>query len=151
MLPMQVLQCVRKGFALASSAHVELVRGCVDLDVVEESWVPRWALEAAISLENLGYGPQQIRNLFAQGRERVMAELTTLAQSGKLARPSEPRHAYERTPIDQPTAVALTTALAEHRASCGICREEQQCLDADLLRDEMDALFPEERRRQPRS
>jgi hypothetical protein len=151
MQPMQVLQCVRKGFAVASPALIEVMRGCVDLDVIEESWVPRWALEAAISLENLDYGPQQIRGLFAQGRARVMAELTTLAQSGKIPRPVEPRHAYERTTIDQATGLALTGALADHRTSCDLCLRQDQCLDADLLQEEMDALFPEDRRRQRRS
>lgn len=150
MLPMQVLQCVRKGFALTSPARIELMRGCVDLDVIEESWVPRWAVEASVSLENLGYGPQQISELFAQGRQRVMAELTALAQTGKIARPVEPRQPYEQTSIDQPTALALTAALADHRVSCPICLAQQQCLDADLLQEEMEALFPQDRRRQRR-
>jgi hypothetical protein len=151
MQPMQVLHCVRKGFALASPARIDVMRACVDLDVVEESWVPRWALEATISLENLGYGPQQLRALFAQGRARVMGELMALAQEGRLPRPLEPRQAYEQTPIDEPTAQALTAALAEHRTSCVICLAQRQCLDGDLLREEMEALFPQERRRQRRS
>jgi len=74
-----------------------------------------------------------------------------LAHSGKLARPVEPRHAYERTSIDQATALALTGALADHRVSCDLCLQQKQCLDADLLQEEMDALFPEDRRRQRRS
>ena len=150
MLPMQVLQCVRRGFALASPARVEIMRGCVDLDVIEGSWVPRWAVEASVSLEGLGYGPQQIAALFAQGRKRVMVELTTLAQAGRIPRPTEPRHPYEQTSIDQPTALALTAALADHRASCSICLEQKQCLDSDLLEEEMEALFPQERRRHRR-
>jgi hypothetical protein len=151
MQPMQVLHCVRKGFAITTTARAELMRGCVGLDLVEERWVPRWALEATISLENVGYGPQQIRALFAQGRDRVMAELTELARAGSLARPVEPRHAYERTVIDQPTALALTAALADHQADCPLCRTQKQCLNAGLLQEAMDALFPEERRRQRRS
>jgi hypothetical protein len=151
MQPMQVLQCVRRGLAVTSSARIEVMRGCVDLDVVDENWVPRWALQAAISLEKQGYGPQQVSALFAQGRGRVMAELLGLAKAGKLARPVEPRHAYERTEVDQATALALTTALVDHRALCGLCREEQQCLDRDLLQEELNALFPEDRRRQRRS
>jgi hypothetical protein len=150
MLPMQVLQCVRKGFALTSPARVEVMRGCVDLDVIEESWVPRWAVEASVSLESLGYGPQQVSALFAQGRARVMAELTALAQAGTIPRPLEPRHAYEQTSIDQPTALALTAALADHRASCSICLAQHQCLDSDLLEEEMEALFPQDRRRHRR-
>src|SRR4051812_45491795 len=86
MQPMEVLQCVRKGYALAPAERVAVMRGCVDIDVVDERWVPRWAVEAAVSLENVGYGSEQIHGLFLQGRERVLAELTALTQSGRLSR-----------------------------------------------------------------
>jgi hypothetical protein len=151
MPPMQVLQCVRRGFALATPRTVELVRGCVDIDVVDDHWVPRWALDAATSLENLGYSPGQINGLFVEGRERVLAELTTLAQAGLLPRPVQPRKTWGRDAIDQPTEAALKAALANHRGSCVLCLERLRCLDGSLLEEEMQALFPEDRRKQPRS
>jgi len=151
MHPMDVLQCVRKGFALASPAQVELLRGCVDIDVIHERWVPRWALEAATTLVGVGYGLEQIRLLFGEGRERVLAELTSLAQSGALRRAVRPRRPYERAAIDDPTHGALGEALFGHRQTCALCTEGRQCLDADLLEEEMQALFPVDRRKQPRA
>jgi hypothetical protein len=151
MQPMRILQCVRKGYAIASTERVALVRGCVDLEVLNEHWVPRWALDAASSLEHVGYGPQQIAGLFTQGKTRVLAELTALAQAGKLARAVEPRHTYERSAIDEPTHQALNDALFEHRQGCAVCKAQRQCMDADLLEEEMQLLFPPDRRKQPRS
>jgi hypothetical protein len=151
MQPMQILHFVRQGYALTSAERVSLVRGCVDLDVVNEHWVPRWALDAAASFEHVNYGPQQIRGLFAQGKARVLAELTALTQAGKLPRPVEPRHTYDRAPIDEPTHEALDGALLEHRRGCPLCEAQRQCMDADLLEEEMQLLFPEDRRKQPRS
>ena len=151
MQPMEVLQCVRNGYAVASPERVALLRGCLDLDVLNDRWIPRWALEATNSLEQVGYGPQQIRGLFAQGRARVFAELTALAQAGKLARPVQPRQTYDRDPIDEPTQKALSGALTEHRQGCALCQSQRQCMDADLLEDELRLLFPPDRRKQPRS
>jgi hypothetical protein len=151
MQPMDVLHCVRKGFALASPAQVELLRGCVDLDVIHERWVPRWALEAVTTFFGVGYGQEQIKTLFGEGRERVLAELTSLAQSGALLRAVRPRNPYQRSAIDDATHGALTEALEGHRQSCALCTEGQQCLDADLLQEEMQALFPVDRRKQPRA
>jgi hypothetical protein len=147
---MQVLQCVRRGFALASPETVELVRGCVDLDVVDGHWVPRWALDAATSLENLGYSHGQINGLFLEGRGRVLTELSTLTQAGLLPRPIEPRKIWGRAAIDEPTEAALKGAIANHRADCVLCLEGMRCLDGSLLEEEMQAMFPEDRRKQPR-
>lgn len=151
MQPMDVLQCVRKGFALASPAQVELLRGCLDIDVIHERWVPRWALEAATTLVGVGYGPQQIRTLFAEGRERVLGELTSLTHSGALLRAVRPRKPYARSAIDDATYAALSEALENHRQGCVLCAEGRQCLDADVLDEEMQALFPADRRKQPRA
>ncbi|HEY2031467.1 MAG TPA: hypothetical protein VGH20_19885 [Myxococcales bacterium] len=148
---MDVLHCIRKGFALASPAQVELLRGCVDIDVIHESWVPRWALEAAMMLVGAGYGEQQIRTLFGEGRERVLAELNSRAQSGALLRAVRPRNPYQRAAIDDATHAALSEAQDGHRRSCALCAEGQQCLDADLLQEEMQAQFPVDRRKQPRA
>lgn len=151
MQPMDVLHCVRKGFVLASPAQVELLRGCVDIDVIYERWVPRWALEAATTLVGVGYGQQQIRTLFGEGRERVLAELTSLTQSGALLRAVRPRNPYQRAAIDDATHAALSEALEGHRQSCALCAGKEQCLDADLLEEEMQAQFPVDRRKQPRA
>jgi hypothetical protein len=151
MQPMDVLHCVRKGLVLASPEQVELLRGCVDLDVVGDRWVPRWALEALTTLFGVGYGAEQIRGLFGEGRERVLGELTALAQSGALLRAVRPRRPYQRAAIDDATHAALSKALESHRENCALCKERQQCLDADLLEEEMQALFPVDRRKQPRA
>jgi len=151
MQPMSVLQFVRLGFALASIEQAEVVRTCREVQVVDGSWVPRWALEAEIALEKAGYAPMRVRHLFALGRERVYAELEALVRAGKRASVLESRRAYESGGIDGPTKAALAEALRDHRAACSRCRRAEPCLEGEELAEELELLFPHERRKHARA
>ena len=149
MQPMEILQAVRKGFALATPAQLELVRTCQGLDLLDGGWVPRWALEAASALESAGCGSDQVRALFAQGQAAVQIELSALVRAGRLGQVVSERRPYQRERIDLPTEMALTGALQEHRSGCALCAEGR-CHDGRELEEELGRLFPAERRRKRR-
>ena len=148
--PMQVLELVRHGYALASSEVVGVVEQCLDLDVVGGQWIPRWALEADSSLAAAGCTSALRRNLFAEGRARVYQALTELVRAGKRPQVLESRRAYARTRLDAPTEAALGAALRDHRAGCFRCGEERQCAEAEDLGAAISLLFPPDRRQAPR-
>lgn len=150
MQPRQMLHLVRSGYALATPLDLELLSACPELRVLEERWVPRWALEAKSSLEGAGYTPDQVRQLFAQGSERVQGELHELVKQGKRTRVVEPRLPYAPQVIDLPTELALNRTLRRHTALCNACSADQPCPEGDELREELELLFPRDRRRTPR-
>ncbi len=149
MQPMEILQAVRKGFALATPAQLELVRACQGLDLLDGGWVPRWALEAASALESAGCGAEQVRALFSQGQAAVQIELSALVRAGRLGQAVIERRPYQRQRIDLPTEMALTGALQEHRTGCAPCTEGR-CSEGRELQEELGRLFPAERRRKHR-
>lgn len=146
MLPMRVLQFVRLGFALATGEQADVVSTCRDVQVVDGGWVPRWALEAEVGLEAAGYAPMRIRHLFALGRDRVYAELEALVRAGKRASVLEPRRAYACSSLDRPTKLAVAEALRRHRGECSRCRRAEPCSEGEELAEELELLFPHERR-----
>jgi hypothetical protein len=151
MQPMRVLQFVRLGFALATVEQAGIVSPCRDLQVVDGGWVPRWALEAETALETAGYAPTRIRHLFALGRDRVFFELDALVRTGRRASVLESRLPYQCSAIDRPTQAALVTALRSHRGECSRCRRAEPCLEGDELAEELELLFPHERRKHSRA
>jgi len=144
--PMEVLHAVRKGYALATPTQLALVRYCRDFLVLSGGWVPRWALEALTLLEEAGCSGGRVRALFALGHDGVRAELAALVKSGKLAHSLEARQPYQRLRIDLPTEMALTAALQQHRKLCPRCAQRRHCPEEDELHDELDLIFPLERR-----
>jgi hypothetical protein len=148
---MQILTLVRNGYALAMPEQVEVVMSCPDLRVMEGKWVPRWALEAQASLEDCGFTAEELREIFCHGRDRVVAELKAMVRVGKRARLVEPRKRYDRSKIDLLTEAALAGALWQHRESCTSCNSAEQCLESEELQEELDLLFPPERRKAKRS
>jgi hypothetical protein len=151
MSAMQILRLVRNGYALATSDQVEVIICCPDLQVVEGKWVPRWALEAEVALEDCGLKAEQLRKIFGQGKDCVAGELKAMVRAGKRARLVEPRRPYERSRIDLLTEAALTGALWHHREICALCKSREPCGESEALRDELNLLFPPERRKAKRS
>ena len=147
----QLVHLVRSGYALATPQDLEVMKRCPKLDILEEGWVPRWALEAKASLEGAGCPPEQLREIFSSGHDQIFAALAALVSEGKRARVIEPRIPYARQVIDRPTEVALLRALRHHTASCAACDASAPCLDADELRKELELLFPPDRRRNSRT
>lgn len=146
----QIVHLVRSGYALATPDDLDVVGACPGLRLLEERWVPRWTLEAWASLEQAGYSAEQARALFAEGQERVQAELSSLVRQGKRARVVEPRLPYAPQVIDLPTELALNRTLRHHAAGCDACAAGLACAEGDELRDELELLFPPDRRRAPR-
>ncbi len=147
---MDVLHLVRKGYALATPSQAEMVRPCRDVVMIEGAWMPRWALEAEAALEWAGYEPHRIREIFARGHDAVLSELALLMKDGKRARVLEPRTRWPQVDIDRPTETALRTALQQHRTACSLCAAGESCLDAEQISEELESLFPAERRKNPR-
>jgi hypothetical protein len=148
--PREVLGLVRRGLALARPEQLAVVTSCSELEVVGGAWVPRWALEAEAALTEAGAPPEQAGRLFAQGRARVLAELEERVRAGRLPAVLRPRLAYQPDPIDEPTRSALTLALRQHRAGCDQCRGAEPCLLGAELAEELELLFPSERRQHRR-
>jgi hypothetical protein len=151
MSEMQILRLVRNGYALATTDQVEVIMSCPDLEVVEGKWVPRWALEAEASLEACGLKGEQLRKIFSQGQDCVVGELKAMVRAGKQARLVEPRKRYERSNMDLLTEAALTGALWHHRETCTSCKSREPCLESEELQDELDLLFPADRRKAKRT
>jgi hypothetical protein len=126
------------------------VAGCHDCEVVDGGWIPRWALEAESSLRGAGYTLDRMRSLFSLGRARVLVELGNLVRKGKRATVLESRKPHEPLPIDGPTKTALESALEDHRRECALCRTGAVCFDAQGLGEELELLFPVERRQHSR-
>ena len=150
MQPRQIVELVRKGFAVATAERAQLMRSCLDVEVVDDTWVPRWALEAESALEAAGYGADRIADLFAAGRGAVIAELQALVRTGRRTRVLEPRPAFAPLSFDRSTKSMLFSSLQEHRAACVTCRPGP-CEEARELLDEIELLFPHDRRTHPRS
>jgi len=150
MQPMEVLGLVRQGFAVATREQAQLVRSCLEVDVVEDEWVPRWALEAETALAAAGYPPGRLTALFANGRGAVLAELGSLVKSGRRRRVLEPRGRWSPFAFDRRTQARLAGALEQHRAACDACAGAGTCFQAEQLADEIELLFPAERRKRPR-
>lgn len=151
MQPKDVLHAVRKGYALATPRQVEMVKPCRDVEMIERAWVPRWALEAEAALERAGYEAARIREIFAQGHEAVLSELTLLVREGKRPRLVESRRRGSLLGIDRRTETALRVALRQHRAACSHCAAGEPCLEAGEINDQLELLFPPERRKKSRS
>ena len=150
MQPKDVLHAVRKGYALATPRQVEMVKPCRDVVTIARAWVPRWALEAEAALERAGYEQQRIRQIFARGHDAVLSEVALLVRDGKRARVFEPRRRGSRLEIDRRTDAALRVALRQHQAACPLCAAGERCVEADEINDQLELLFPPERRKNPR-
>ncbi len=145
----ELVRLVRRGFAATTAEQAQVMRGCADVEVVGGTWVPRWALEAATALQDAGYSPEKITSVFAAGRSAVLDELQFLVRAGRRARVLEPRRAWSPLPFDQATRTVLIATLQQHRAGCDRCGATP-CADARDLLDELELLFPADRRAQPR-
>jgi hypothetical protein len=150
MHPTEILHLVRKGYALATPAQVAVVRNCPDLEI-EGEWVPRWALEAKASLQGCGCTPEQLRTIFGQGKDRVVAEVEAAVRAGKRAHSRKSRNRYEPSSFDVLTEAALTGALGQHRESCAPCNRREPCSAREELQQELDQLFPADRRKANRT
>lgn len=148
---MEILTLVRNGYALATPEQVEVVMSCPDLQVLGRNWVPRWALEAQASLEDCGFTAEQLREIFCHGQDRIVAELKSMVRAGRRAHLVDSRKRYERSRIDLLTEAALAGALWQHRESCTSCNSVDSCLESEELQEELDLLFPPERRKAKRS
>jgi len=147
--PINVLHLVQKGFVIATSAQVRNMSCCVDLEIIDRSWVPRWAMHADAEFAAAGVGPRQRQMLFALGREAVSSKLEALVKPGERRQAAEERNAWSPEGLDLPTHVALVSALWQHRADCSPCRNWRECELAAALEEEI-VLFPRDRRRWPR-
>lgn len=146
-----IVDAVRRGLALATPELAEIISECPDAGNEQWPWFPRWILETAAALAEAGYPPDQIRSLFAGGRDRVLAELAELVRAGKRTAVLSSRNPYERSPIDRLTERAMRDSLLAHSAKCPRCQRGQGCFPAAQLVEELALLFPEERRGQPRT
>ena len=142
----KILHLVRKGYALATPEQVDVVAGCPEVRA-EGKWVPRWALEAEASLEDCGITPDELRRIFGLGKDSVVAELEAMVLSGKRANVLESRDRYRPARIDLLTDAALTGALWQHREACAACKNNEPCSSGADLQDELEQLFPNERRK----
>src|SRR5579859_4980422 len=151
MEPMEVLKLVRLGYACATPDQIALVSRCPEAAVIDEVWVPRWALEAQHAFEAAGYSRWRIGLVFAEGHDAVLAELGSLVSAGLRRRILEPRLPWSPLPFDRPTQEALSRALQTHRSVCSRCAADLRCPEAQKIREELDLLFPMERRSHPRA
>jgi hypothetical protein len=150
MHPTEILHLVRKGYALATPAQVAVVMNCPDLGI-EGEWVPRWALEAKASLKKCGRTPEQLRRIFGQGKDGVVAELEETVRVGKRAHTWESRNRYEPSSFDALTQAALTGAVSQHREGCAWCDLPEPCSAMVELQEQLDQLFPKNRRKLSRT
>lgn len=150
MQPLEVLGLVRRGYAVATPPQARLVRRCLDVEVVGEEWVPRWALEAEAALEQAGYAAERIAAVFSAGRGAVLAELRALVGAGRRPRIIEPRRPFSPMPFDRLTEAKLSSALRRHAASCRRCLAGDRCEEAGEIAGALALLFPRDRRARPR-
>ena len=150
MQPLEVLYLVRQGYAAASTAQAGIVAALPEVAVIAGNWVPRWALEVEVALEEAGLSPEERRVVYGQGREAVIGFLEGLVKAGKRRQVLEERNRFARPPFDLRTEAALVSALWQHRSACRACRALRPCLAAARLEEEIDELFPRDRRKRLR-
>ncbi|TMA24561.1 MAG: hypothetical protein E6J78_20175 [Deltaproteobacteria bacterium] len=146
-----VLRLVRNGYAVANPSQLDPLRDCPDLDIVDEKWVPRWALEAEAAFQESCYTRAQQRAVFSRGQAAVLEELSALVHEGKRPYVFKSRDPWQRHRIDASTETAIRAALQQHRQSCLLCQREQSCAEAAGLQQEMQQLFPRDRRKSKRA
>jgi hypothetical protein len=152
--PIEILQAVRRGYVIAASSIVELARKCPDFDLLQNRWVPRWALVSSNALIDAGLMPDKVQALFARGQAAVQSELNELIRLGTLShsQAAATRRPYERLSLDAPTEMALTGALQTHRSSCDGCKQSSTpCELGSELADVLQLLFPRDRRQKLRT
>jgi hypothetical protein len=152
--PIEILQAVRRGYVIAAPSIVALLRECPDFDLLQNRWVPRWALVSANAMIAARLMPEEVQALFARGQATVQSELNELIRLGRLShsQAAATRRPYERLSLDEPTEMALNGALQIHRSSCDGCQQSNTpCELGSELTDVQQLLFPPDRRQKLRT